>query len=164
NAQVSAGALGAAPATQDSGLNAIITAQSRLTTADQFKNIIVKNDPNRTPVRLSDGARVELGAESYGNLAHVNGHLASGMAGNLSKLNGHLASGMAVNLAPGANALKTADSVKAMVADMAKDFPPGVTYAVANDSTQFVKIAIEDVVKTLVEAIALVFLVMFLFL
>ncbi|HVZ29767.1 MAG TPA: efflux RND transporter permease subunit [Asticcacaulis sp.] len=149
NAQVSAGALGAAPATQDSVLNAIITAQSRLTTADQFKNIIVKNDPNGTPVRLSDVARVELGSESYGNL---------------SKLNGHLASGMAVNLAPGANALKTADSVKAMVADMAKDFPPGVTYAVANDSTQFVKIAIEDVVKTLVEAIALVFLVMFLFL
>ncbi len=149
NAQVSAGALGSAPATQDAALNAIITAQSRLTTADQFKNIIVKNDPNGTPVRLSDVARVELGSESYGNI---------------SRLNGKVASGMAVNLAPGANALKTADAVKAMVADMSKDFPPGVTYAIANDSTQFVKIAVEDVVKTLIEAIALVFLVMFLFL
>jgi HAE1 family hydrophobic/amphiphilic exporter-1/multidrug efflux pump len=149
NAQVSAGALGAAPATQDASLNAIITAQSRLTTADQFRNIIVKNDPNGTPVKLGDVARVELGSESYGNV---------------TKLNGKLAAGLSINLAPGANALKTADAAKAMVADMAKDFPPGVTYAIANDSTQFVKIAIEDVVKTLVEAIALVFLVMFLFL
>ena len=149
NTQVSAGSLAADPATPDAALSATITAQSQLQTPQQFEAIIVKNNPAGTPVLLRDVARVELGPQNYGNIA---------------RLNGKIASGIQINLATGANALKTADAVKALVARLEPSFPPGVKYAIPNDSTQFVKLAIEDVVKTLIEAVVLVFAVMFLFL
>ncbi len=149
NTQVSAGSIGADPVAPDTALNATITAQSQLQTPAQFENIIVKNNTAGTPVYLRDVARVELGPQSYGNIA---------------RLNGHTASGMQITLATGANALKTADLVKAKIKELQPSFPAGVKYAIPNDSTDFVKLSIEDVVKTLVEAIALVFVIMFVFL
>jgi len=149
NAQVSAGQLGGTPAMPGTALNATITTQSRLQTADQFANIILKNSPDGAIVRLSDVARVELGAESYTSLARYNGKPAAGLP---------------IRLAPGANALDTAKAVKARLDDLSKFFPPGVKYVVPLDSTPFIQKSIEEVVKTLAEAIVLVFLVMFLFL
>ncbi|USQ95109.1 efflux RND transporter permease subunit [Caulobacter sp. RL271] len=149
NAQVSAGQLGGAPNLPGTGLNATITAQSRLQTPEQFRQIIVKNTPGGATVRLGDVARVELGAENYISLA---------------KYNGHPAAGMAIKLAPGANALDTAAAVKAKMAQLEKSFPANYKYVVPYDSTPFVKLSIEEVVKTLIEAIVLVFIVMFLFL
>jgi len=149
NAQVSAGQLGGTPSTPGTVLNATISAQARLTTPAQFENIILKDTGGGTHVYLRDVARVELGAENYNSL---------------SKLNGKSATGLAIKLAPGGNALETADAVKAKVAELSKDFPPGIEYVIPVDSTPFVKQSIEEVVKTLVEAVVLVFLVMFLFL
>ncbi|MBS0410083.1 MAG: efflux RND transporter permease subunit, partial [Proteobacteria bacterium] len=149
NAQVSAGQLGGTPATPGTALNATITAQSRLQTPDQFQNIVLKTTPEGAVVHLRDVARVELGAESYTTLA---------------KYNGQPAAGLPIKLAPGANALDTAKAVKARVEELSKSFPPGVKYVVPLDSTPFIQKSIEEVVKTLVEAIVLVFLVMFLFL
>ncbi len=149
NTQVSAGSIGADPAAPDTALNATITAQSQLQTPAQFENIIVKNNTAGTPVYLRDVARVELGPQSYGNVARMNGRTASGMQ---------------ITLATGANALKTADLVKAKIKELEPSFPAGVKYAIPNDSTDFVKLSIEDVVKTLVEAIVLVFIIMFVFL
>ncbi len=149
NTQVSAGQIGADPTGPDTALNATITAQSQLQTPSQFENIIVKSSATGTPVYLRDVARVELGPQQYGNIARMNGHLAAGLQ---------------VTLATGANALKTADAVKALITQIEPTFPAGVKYAIPNDSTQFVKLSIEDVVKTLIEAIVLVFIVMFIFL
>ncbi|MBU1376909.1 MAG: efflux RND transporter permease subunit [Alphaproteobacteria bacterium] len=149
NAQVSAGQLGGTPSTPGTVLNATISAQARLQTPAQFENIILRDTGGGTHVYLRDVARVELGAENYNSL---------------SKLNGKSATGLAIKLAPGGNALQTADAVKAKVAELSKDFPPGIEYTIPVDSTPFVKQSIEEVVKTLVEAVVLVFLVMFLFL
>ena len=149
NAQVSAGQLGGAPNLPGTGLNATITAQSRLQTPDQFRQIIVKNSTGGATVRLSDVARVELGAENYGSVA---------------KFNGKPAAGLAIRLAPGANALDTAAAVKARMAQLQKNFPASYKYVVPYDSTPFVELSIHEVVKTLIEAIILVFIVMFLFL
>ena len=149
NAQVSAGQIGGTPNLPGTGLNATITAQSRLQTPEQFRQIIVKNSTGGATVRLADVARVELGAENYGSVA---------------KFNGHPAAGLAIRLAPGANALDTAAAVKARMAQLEKSFPASYRYVVPYDSTPFVKLSIEEVVKTLIEAIVLVFIVMFLFL
>ncbi|MBC7670501.1 MAG: efflux RND transporter permease subunit, partial [Gemmatimonadaceae bacterium] len=149
NAQVSAGQLGGAPNLPGTALNATITAQSRLTTPAEFENIIVRNSAGGAIVHLRDVARVELGAESYGFGA---------------KYNGKPAAGIAIKLAPGANALDTADAVKKRVEELSKTFPAGYQYVVPYDSTPFVKLSIEEVIKTLIEAIILVFIVMFLFL
>ncbi|WP_297512610.1 efflux RND transporter permease subunit [uncultured Caulobacter sp.] len=149
NAQVSAGQIGGTPNLPGTGLNATITAQSRLQTPEQFRQIIVKNSAGGATVRLADVARVELGAENYGSVA---------------KFNGHPAAGLAIRLAPGANALDTAAAVKAKMAQLEKSFPANYKYVVPYDSTPFVKLSIEEVVKTLIEAIVLVFIVMFLFL
>ena len=149
NAQVSAGQIGGAPNLPGTGLNATITAQSRLQTPEQFRDIIVKNTAGGATVRLSDVARVELGAENYGSVA---------------KFNGKPAAGLAIRLAPGANALDTAAAVKARMAQLEQSFPANYKYVVPYDSTPFVKLSIEEVVKTLIEAIVLVFIVMFLFL
>ncbi|MBO9543733.1 efflux RND transporter permease subunit [Caulobacter sp.] len=149
NAQVSAGQLGGVPNLPGIGLNATITAQSRLTTPAQFQEIIVKNSPGGAIVHLRDVARVELGAESYGFGA---------------KYNGKPAAGLAIRLAPGANALNTADAIKARMTQLEKNFPANFRYVIPYDSTPFVKLSIEEVVKTLIEAIVLVFIVMFLFL
>jgi multidrug efflux pump len=149
NAQVSAGQLGGVPNVPGTALNATITAQSRLTTPAEFQDIIVRNSPGGAIVRLRDVARVELGAESYGFAA---------------KYNGKPAAGLAIRLAPGANALNTADAIKARMAQLEKNFPANFRYVIPYDSTPFVKLSIEEVIKTLVEAIVLVFIVMFLFL
>jgi multidrug efflux pump len=149
NAQVSAGQIGGQPASPNTTLNATISSQSRLQTPDQFRAIILKNTAGAAIVHLSDVARVEMGAESYNVI---------------SKYNGHYAAGMAVKLAPGQNALKTADAVKAKVKELSASFPPGLSYDIPVDSTPFIAQSIEEVVKTLVEAIVLVFLVILLFL
>jgi len=149
NTQVSAGQIGGLPAVKGTTLNATITAQSRLTTAEQFRAIILKNSTSGARVTLGDIARVELGAESYTSTA---------------KYNGYPASGIAVSLATGANALSTATAVKAEMAELAKTFPAGMHYVIPYDTTPFITLSIEEVVKTLIEAIVLVFVVMFIFL
>jgi len=130
-------------------LNAIVTARSRLTSADQFEKIIVKTQINGSKVLLKDVARVELGSENY----TVNGRISS-----------HPGAGIAIQLAPGADALKTSELVRNYVNEAAKSFPPGYQHSFVNDSTNFIKLSIEEVVITLVEAILLVVLVMFVFL
>ena len=149
NTQVSAGQLGGLPAVKGTTLNATITAQSRLTSAEQFRAIILKNSSTGARVTLGDIARVELGAESYTSNA---------------KYNGYPASGIAVLLATGANALSTATAVKAEMAELAKGFPAGMHYVIPYDTTPFITLSIQEVVKTLIEAIVLVFVVMFVFL
>jgi len=149
NVQVSAGSIGALPASNEQQLNATVTAKSQLQTPEEFANIIVKSDSNGAVVRLSDVARVELGSESYTSV---------------TRLNGHPASGLAVMLAPGANALSTADRIKNMVAKIEPTMPDGYKVAYPRDSTKFIRISIEEVVKTLFEAILLVIVVMFVFL
>ena len=149
NTQVAAGQVGALPSVEGQMLNATVTARSRLTTPEQFRRIIVKTQRDGSLVRLADVARIELGSESYNNI---------------SRLNGYQGSGMAIQLAPGADALRTAELVKAEVAQQSKSFPAGYRYAFPLDSTDFVHLSIEEVVKTLIEAILLVVLVMFVFL
>ncbi|MGH7023162.1 MAG: efflux RND transporter permease subunit [Caulobacteraceae bacterium] len=149
NIQVPAGEIGGQPSVPGQELNATITAQSRLRTPDQFRNVILKTQPDGSQVRLGDVARVELGADTYGFISRVNGHPASGMA---------------IRLAPGANALKTAEAVKTRAEQLAATFPPGVKLAFPVDTTTFIKLSIQQVVITLVEAIFLVIAVMFLFL
>jgi multidrug efflux pump len=149
NTQVAAGSIGAQPAPPDQMLNATVTAKSRLQTPEQFRNIIVRTRPDGSKVLLSDVARVELGSEDYSTFTRVNGHPGSGMA---------------VMLAPGGDALKTAQAVKDEVTRRAPDFPPGYEFAFPRDSTAFIRLSIEEVVKTLVEAIVLVVFVMFAFL
>jgi multidrug efflux pump len=149
NVQVSAGEIGALPAPPGQALNATVTAQSFLQTPEQFKAIILRSQTNGAVVRLSDVARVELGGENYSVQARFNGHPAAGIA---------------VKLAPGANALQTADGVKKRAAELAKSLPPGLAMDFPVDNTQFVRLSIKDVVFTLLEAIGLVVVVMFIFL
>ena len=149
NTEVAAGEVGGLPQPETNRLNAVVTAQSRLRTADQFKAIILKADTSGALVRLGDIARVELGAESYA---------AS------SRINGHPGAGLAISLAPGADALATADLVKAAVEKAKPGFPTGYNVAYANDTTAFIRLSIEEVVQTLIEAILLVIVVMFVFL
>jgi multidrug efflux pump len=149
NTEIAAGELGGQPMPQDQMLNATVTSQSRLQTPEQFANIIVKTDSTGAAVKLRDVARVELGSDNYNSS---------------SRINGHPGAGLAISLSPGADALKTADLVKAQVEAASKSFPPGFKYAYANDTTGFIKLSIEEVVKTLLEAIVLVVIVMFVFL
>ncbi|WP_156677787.1 efflux RND transporter permease subunit [Sphingomonas profundi] len=149
NTQVAAGQLGAQPSPPGQMLNVIVTARSRLTNVDEFKKIIVKTQTDGSRVLLQDVARVELGTENYSTI---------------SRLNGHPGAGIAVQLAPGADALKTAELVRAEVQARAKAFPGGYKYAFPNDSTAFIKLSVEEVIKTLIEAIILVVIVMFVFL
>jgi hydrophobe/amphiphile efflux-1 (HAE1) family protein len=148
NVQVSAGQIGAQPATQAS-VNATVTAQSQLQTPEQFRNIILKTSPSGAVVRLGDVARVELGAETYGIA---------------SLFNGYPAAGIPIMLAPGANALKTVDAVKAKAEELRSQLPPGMKLVYPIDNTTFIRLSIHDVVVTLAEAIALVVLVMYIFL
>jgi multidrug efflux pump len=149
NAEVSAGELGGAPAAPGQQLNATVTAQSRLQTAEQFGAILLKTSGSGATVHLRDVAKMELGRENYNTVARFNGKPATGIA---------------IKLATGANALDTADAVKARVEQLGKQFPQGMKSVVAFDTTPFVKLSIEEVVKTLAEAVVLVFLVMYLFL
>ncbi|MBK0016007.1 efflux RND transporter permease subunit [Kosakonia cowanii] len=149
NIQVSAGKIGALPASDKQQLTATVRAQSRLQTVAQFRDIIVKSQTDGAVVRVKDVARVEMGSEDYSAQA---------------KLNGHPAAGLAVMLAPGANALDTATLVKNKINEYRNNMPQGYDVAYPKDSTDFIKISIEDVVKTLIEAIILVVCVMYLFL
>ena len=149
NVEVAAGEVGGTPAVPGQLLNATVTASSRFQTVDQFRNIIVKAESSGARVRLIDVGRVELGAENYNSDR---------------RLNGKPGAGIAIFLAPGADALQTADTVKAQVEQMAESFPPGYRYAYAYDTTDFIKLSIEEVVKTLFEAMILVIIVMFVFL
>ncbi|WP_214654858.1 efflux RND transporter permease subunit [Sphingomonas albertensis] len=149
NVDVSAGQIGALPAVKGQMLNATVRAKSRLSTPDQFRQIVVKTNTDGSVVRLADVARVELGQESYTASA---------------KLNGHPASGMAIQLATGADALQTAAAVKARVAELSTRLPAGYTIAYPRDTTAFVKLSIEEVIETLAIAIVLVVVVMFAFL
>ncbi len=149
NAQVSAGQLGGMPSVPGQRLNAAIIAQSRLESPEQFGRILLRVKADGGQIRLSDVARVERGAESY----DVD-----------SRYNGKPAAGIGINLATGANALETAKLVRAKMAEMQPYFPAGMDVVVPYDTTPFVKLSIEEVVKTLVEAVILVFCVMYLFL
>src|SRR6476469_1155313 len=149
NTEIAAGEIGGLPQPQGQMLNATVTAQSRLQTPEQFRNIVVKSDPSGARVLLGDVARVELGADSYAATIRANGHPGAGIG---------------ISLEPGANALSTATLVKEKVEQLSARMPPGYTYAFANDSTNFIKLSVREVVKTLIEAILLVVLVMFVFL
>ena len=149
NTEVAAGEVGGLPAPDNQMLNATVTAQSKLQTAEQFQAIVLKTDPSGASVRLGDVARVELGAENYSAIVRVNGHPGAGIA---------------VSLAPGADALKTAELVKQRVDQLAESFPEGIEFAYANDTTNFIKLSVDEVVKTLIEAIVLVIIVIFIFL
>ncbi len=149
NAQISAGQLGGAPSIAGQQLNATVTAQTRLQTPEQFRNILLKTSTDGAQVRLSDVAKVELGGESYEVV---------------SRYNGKSAAGVGIKLAAGANALATRDAVLARMDDMKASFPQGLEISVPYDTTPFVRLSIESVIHTLLEAIALVFLVMYLFL
>ncbi|MDP9085903.1 MAG: efflux RND transporter permease subunit, partial [Pseudomonadota bacterium] len=149
NTQVAAGQIGSQPSGPDQMLTATVTARSRLTTPDQFRQIVLKTQTDGSRVLLGDVARVELGAENYSILSHFNGKPAAGIA---------------VQLAPGSDALKTAELVKAEVQRQSADFPEGYKYGFPVDSTVFIRLSVNEVVKTLVEAIILVVIVMFVFL
>ena len=149
NAQISAGALGDLPAMPGQLLNATIMAQSRLQTPEQFGAILLRVNTDGSRVFLRDVARLELGSETYTTLARYNGKPASGMA---------------IRPATGANALETVAAVKKKVAELSAFFPPGVKAIYPYDTTPFVRISVKEVVKTLLEAIVLVFLVIYLFL
>ncbi len=149
NAQVAVGQLGGAPAIEGQVLNATVTAQSLLQTPEQFSNIFLKNTASGAQVRLGDVARVELGADNYQFD---------------SKFNGKPAGGVAIKLATGANALDTAQAVEERLKLLRPNYPQGMVDQLAFDTTPFIELSIKSVVKTLIEAIILVFLVMFLFL
>ncbi len=149
NVEISAGQFGGAPAVDGQRLNASIIVQNLLRTPEEFAAIPLRTNPDGSVVRVSDVGRTELGAERYGSHTLYNGQPAAGLA---------------VRQAPGANALDTADAVKAKMAELSRYFPPGMKVIYPYDTTPFVRVAIDEVVKTLFEAILLVFLVMYLFL
>ena len=149
NTEVAAGEVGGLPQPQGQMLNATVTAQSKLQTPEQFEAIVLKTDPSGATVQLRDVARVELGAENYSSVTRVNGHPGAGIA---------------ISLAPGADALKTAELVKQRVQQLSDNFPEGIKFAYANDTTNFIKLSVEEVEKTLLEAVVLVILVIFVFL
>jgi len=149
NAQFAAGKVGQPPTGGAQQMVYTITTQGRLSDAEQFRNIIVRADGDAGIVRLKDVARVELGAKDYDFIGRINGKAAT-LVG--------------IFLQPGANALTVADEVHATVAQLSKSFPKGINYSVAYDTTRFVKVSIEEVLKTLGEAMLLVIAVVFLFL
>ena len=149
NAQISAGQLGGLPAVEGQRLTATITAQTRLQTPEQFRDILLRVNPDGSRVKLGDVARIELAGETSEIETFINGRPSAGMG---------------VRLAAGANALDTAEAVRARIDELAKFFPPGLKAVYPVDTTPFVRLSIEEVVKTLAEAILLVFLVMYLFL
>ena len=149
NAQVSAGQFGGNPAQPGQQLNATITARTLLRTAGEFENIILKTNTDGSTVKLKDVAECRVGTENYDIEARFKGMPMGGMA---------------IRLASGANALDTGDRVKAKMEELSKYFPHGMKVVYPYDTTPFVKISIEEVVKTLLEAVLLVFVIMFLFL
>lgn len=149
NAQISAGQFGASPAIAGQQLNATITARTLLQTPEQFGNIILRTEGSGATVRLKDVAECKIGTENYDMQSFYKGKPVGGMA---------------IRLAAGANALDTGDRVKAKMAELARYFPAGMKVVYPYDTTPFVKISLAEVVRTLVEAVCLVFIIMFLFL
>jgi len=149
NVQISSGQLGGLPAAENQQINATITAQTRMRTAEQFQNIVLRTLTDGSRVKLHDVARIELGSENYSSVGRYNGKPAAGLA---------------IKLATGANALDTVKAIDARVAQLEKFFPTGMKVQKPYDTTPFVRISIEEVVRTLIEAVVLVFLVMYLFL
>ena len=149
NAQVSAGNLGDLPNIVGQTVTAPIVVQGQMSSIEQFGDIVLRANTDGSSVRLKDVARIELGAQTYATSARFNGKPAVGLG---------------VQLTPTANALATATAVKKRLGELQQFFPQGVSYAVPYDSSTFITVSIEKVVNTLLEAIALVFLVMFLFL
>ncbi|WP_295969677.1 multidrug efflux RND transporter permease subunit [uncultured Xanthomonas sp.] len=149
NVQFAAGSLGSDPAPQGQSFTATVSAEGRFTSPEQFENIILRADGNGTVVRLKDVARVAFGPTNFGFDTQYNGKPTGAFA---------------IQLLPGANALSVSEAVKAKMDELQPSFPQGVTWFTPYESTTFVKISIEEVVKTLAEAIVLVFLVMLVFL
>ncbi|HMN03821.1 MAG TPA: efflux RND transporter permease subunit [Geobacter anodireducens] len=149
NAQVSAGQFGGSPAVHGQQLNATITARTLLQTPEQFNNIILRTNPDGSTVKLKDVAEAKIGTENYDIEARYKGKPLGGMA---------------IRLAAGANALDTGERVKAKMEELSRYFPAGMEVVYPYDTTPFVKISIKEVVKTLIEAVCLVFIIMFLFL
>jgi multidrug efflux pump len=151
NAQFAAGRIGAEPTAPDNpvALNYMVTTKGRLLTPEEFGDIILRAQSDGSLLRLKDVARVELGAKDYNSV---------------SKRNGSPTVNIGIFLAPGANALDTADRVTSKLKELSSRFPDGMTYSVPLDTTTFVRVSIEEVIHTLVEAMVLVFLVVYLFL
>lgn len=149
NNQVAAGQLGGTPSLPGQQLNAPIVVQSLLNTPEDFGNIILRMNSDGSAVKMSDIARIELGGQSYATVARYNGNAAAGIA---------------ISLATGANALNTADLVRESLDGLASNFPAGLKIVYPYDTTPFVKLSIQEVTRTLVEAVILVVIVMYLFL
>ncbi len=149
NAQVSAGEIGSLPNILGQGISATVVVNGQLTTTEQFGNVVLRANADGSTVRLKDVARIELGAQSYATSA---------------RLNGKPSTGIGVQLSPSGNALATAKAVRARMHELEPFFPKGLTWSIPYDSSRFIETSLRQVAETLVEAIALVFLVMFLFL
>jgi multidrug efflux pump len=149
NAEVAAGDVGGLPSPDKQMLQATVTAQSKLQTPEEFGQIVLKTMPSGSSVRIKDVARVEIGAEQYNVILRMNGYPGAGMQ---------------LSLTPGADALKTADLVKAKMEELGRDMPEGLAYTYANDTSTFIRLSVSEVQKALLEAVVLVVLVMFVFL
>ncbi|MEY3372877.1 MAG: hypothetical protein RLZZ537_1345, partial [Pseudomonadota bacterium] len=149
NVQAAVGKVGTPPASSDTGLQYSLSIQGRLVDEKQFEEIVVRNEPDGSFIRLKDIARVELGANSYSQTAEYNGNPAAALG---------------ITLSPGANALETADLVKAELVRLQAAFPEDLDYRIVYDTSEFVKASVEEVLHTFVEALILVLVVVFLFL
>jgi len=149
NSQVAAGRIGASPNPIGQQISATVNVQGQLTSPEEFGSIVLRANPDGSSVRLRDVARVEVGGESY-NFS--------------SRLNGKPSAAIGVQLSPSGNALQTSEGVRATMEELSRYFPPGLEYEIPYDTSPFVKISIEKVIHTLLEAIILVFVVMFVFL
>ncbi|MES2403608.1 MAG: multidrug efflux RND transporter permease subunit [Pseudomonadota bacterium] len=149
NVMFAAGSVGAQPAVNGQGITANVSAESSFSTPEQFRKIILRTNPDGTTVTLGDVARVALGSDNYDSF---------------SRLNEQPVASFSISLVPGANALAVANEVQDKMKELAKNLPPGVTWSIPFESYTFVKVSIDEVVKTLGEAIVLVFFVMLLFL
>jgi multidrug efflux pump len=149
NVMFAAGSVGAQPSVSGQGITATVSAESSFTSPAEFRNIILRTNSDGTTVTLGDVARVALGSDNYNSF---------------SRLNGQPVASFSISLVPGANALAVANEVQEKMQELAKNLPPGVTWSIPFESYTFVKVSIDEVVKTLGEAIVLVFFVMLLFL
>jgi multidrug efflux pump len=149
NAQVSAGEIGSLPNVAGQGIAATVVVSGQLSSVAQFGNVVLRANTDGSAVRLKDVARIELGAQAYATSA---------------RLNGKPSTGIGVQLSPSGNALATAKAVRARMTELERYFPKGMTWSIPYDSSRFIETSLRQVAETLVEAIALVFLVMFLFL
>lgn len=149
NAQIALGSIGGAPTISGQRVTVPLNAQGQLTDVDAFSRIVLRANTNGATVVLSDVARVEIGSQSYGFI---------------NRENGKTATAAAIQLAPGANAVKTAEAVQARMAELSRSLPSGMSYSTPFNTAPFVKISIQKVIHTLLEAMVLVFLVMYLFL